>query len=95
MNDTVQYTIRKVPESVDQYLRRRARISGKSLNQVIVDELSEKANLGKSDLIASLDWFIGSGSVGDDVLGALDEEDKIQKEITKNQWSTESANRDN
>ena len=40
-----QYTIRAVPLEVDRSLRRRARMSGKSLNQIVVEALT-KAALG-------------------------------------------------
>ena len=79
---SLQYTIRNIPEPVDQYLRKRARLSGQSLNQVVIDELSEKAGIGSESILDSLDWFIGSG-MDEDVLKALEEEDKIQKEIAR------------
>jgi plasmid stability protein len=37
----VQYTVRGVPLDVDRALRRKAARRGKSLNQVIVEELTE------------------------------------------------------
>ena len=82
----IQYTIRNIPAPIDRYLRKRAKISGQSLNSVIIEELSD--NLGKkgNDLIGSLDWFIGGSSIGDDVTRALSAEDKIQKELTRKQW---------
>lgn len=76
----VQYTIRGVPEQVDRYLRKKSRISGKSLNQVIIDELSERAGRPDQSLRESLTWFIGSG-IDDETLKALEEEDKMQKKI--------------
>lgn len=80
---TKQYTIRNIPEPVDRYLRKRVKLSGKSLNQVVIEELSERAGTGKQTLLESLDWFIGNGSIGDDVLKALEDEDKIQKELAR------------
>ncbi len=79
----MQYTIRNVPEPVDRYLRKRARLSGQSLNQVVIEELSEKAGIGSENILDSLDWFIGNGGMGTDVLKALEEEDKIQKELAR------------
>jgi hypothetical protein len=35
----VQYTIRGIPREVDRILRHQARQRGKSLNQVVIDEL--------------------------------------------------------
>lgn len=89
---TKQYTIRNVPVPVDRYLRKRAKISGKSLNQIIIDELSEKAGVSNTSLVDSLDWFIGGNQIGDDVLKFLEEEDKIQKELTRKQWEIDDSN---
>lgn len=36
----IQYTIRGVPSEVDRVLRQRAKERGKSLNQVLIDELT-------------------------------------------------------
>lgn len=80
---TKQYTIRNIPEPVDRYLRKRAKLSGQSLNQVVIEELSERAGVGEASLVESLSWFIGSGSIGDDVLAALEEDDRIQKDLAR------------
>ncbi len=77
---TIQYTIRNIPDPVNQYLRKRSRLSGKSLNQVIIDELSEKVAAPTANIGTALDWFIGSG-IDDPTLVALDQEDKIQKAL--------------
>jgi hypothetical protein len=47
-NLCMQYTIRKVPETVDSALRRRALQQGKSLNEVAIDALARGAGLGES-----------------------------------------------
>lgn len=78
---TIKYTIRNVPVQVDRYLRKRAQISGQSLNQVIIEELSDKVTTSKNVIGDSLDWFIGKGSIGDDVLAALAEDDITQKHL--------------
>ena len=87
---TKQYTIRNIPEPVDRYLRKRAKLSGQSLNQVVIEELSEKAGVGRQGLLESLDWFIGNGSIGDDVLHALEEEDKIQKNLARKELENDN-----
>jgi len=73
-----QYTIRNIPQEVDNYLREQARLSGKSINQVVIDELSEKVAKPNETLLESLDWFIGSG-IDQETLDALEEDDKAQK----------------
>jgi hypothetical protein len=75
---TQQYTIRNIPERVDLYLRKRSRQSGKSLNQVIIDELSERVGPEFADTRSALSWFIGSG-LDDFTLAALAAEDAAQK----------------
>ena len=82
----IQYTIRGVPPATDRRLRKLAKIRGVSLNEVVVDELSAQ-NTSKGSLVDSLDWFIGSNTIGDDVIKALEEDDKMQKELTKKQWA--------
>ena len=42
----MQYTIRGIPPAVDGALRGRARAAGKSLNEAVVDALSEGAGMG-------------------------------------------------
>jgi hypothetical protein len=44
----MQYTIRGIPEAVDNALRERARAAGKSLNEVTVDALAEGSGVGGS-----------------------------------------------
>ncbi|MGH2638189.1 MAG: hypothetical protein ACRDF4_02725 [Rhabdochlamydiaceae bacterium] len=79
---TIQYTIRNVPRPVDRYLRKRAQLSGKSLNQIIVEELSEKVTDVSEPVGDSLGWFFGSG-IDDATLRALEQEDKTQKELAR------------
>lgn len=81
-----QYTIRNIPEPVDRYLRKRAKISGQSLNQVVIDELAERAGTSKTNLLDSLDWFIGGAQIDQETLRVLEEDDKAQKELVKKEW---------
>jgi len=76
-----QYTIRNIPPRVDSYLRKRAQLSGKSLNEVVIAELSANAGVGKKSVVDSLDWFIGSGALDEATLKAIDRADKEQKKI--------------
>ncbi len=84
-----QYTIRNIPEPVDRYLRKRAKISGKSLNQVVIEELSENLPKPKQSLVESFDWFIGKGYIGDDVMEILAEDRRAQKELMRKKWKKE------
>ncbi len=56
-----QYTIRQIPASVDQALRRRAGRLGRSLNQIALDALAREAGVeGQPERFADLDRFFGS-----------------------------------
>jgi hypothetical protein len=81
---TLQYTIRSVPAEVDRLVRKKARLTGKSINQVLLDDIISAYDTKDSKYtgaLAGLDWFIGKGSVGDDVLDALEEHDRTQKSL--------------
>lgn len=83
----IQYTIRNIPEPVDRYYRKLAKISGKSLNQVLIDDLAEKSGQNKNiSLLDSLDWFIGGNTIDEASYQVWEEDDKIQKELTRKQW---------
>jgi plasmid stability protein len=46
----MQYTVRNVPQEIDQALRRRARREGKSLNEITVEALREAAGLSETSI---------------------------------------------
>ncbi len=55
-----QYTIRNVPEEVDRALRRRAKASGKSLNETAVEALRRAAVGHATVRYHDLDHLIGT-----------------------------------
>jgi antitoxin FitA-like protein len=44
-NMCMQYTIRNIPDALDEALRRTARIRGKSLNEVTIEALAQGAGV--------------------------------------------------
>jgi hypothetical protein len=51
----IQYTIRNIPPEVDKALKQRAKMTRKSFNQTVVDELSKglvKSKKGRFDFLA-------------------------------------------
>ena len=58
-----QYTIRSIPPKVDQALRKRAKKTGKSLNEVALEALAKGAGVTPGAHFNDLDWFIGSRSL--------------------------------
>jgi hypothetical protein len=80
---TVQYTIRSIPPEIDRLVRKKARLTGKSINQVILDDMQSiyAPKTALTGALAGLDWFVGSGSLDDATLQALEEDDRIQKSL--------------
>lgn len=59
---SIQYTIRNIPPNVDKALKKRAKISRKSFNQIVVDELTK--TLKKPDT-ATFDWLANTMTKAD------------------------------
>jgi hypothetical protein len=78
--DTVQYTIRGVPREVDRALRQKAARRKLSLNQVILDELTE-ASIGRK---RRADFSDLAGRWTPDP--AFDETLAAQRQIDWDQW---------
>ena len=77
-----QYTIRRVPASVDRMLRERARTKGKSLNEAAIEAL--QAGLGLSDdpvEFDDLDDLIGTWQHDPDTDQALAEQDVVDLDL--------------
>jgi len=56
-----QYTIRNVPDSIDQALKRKAADKGVSLNSLVLDALSKEAGIGAQPRrYHDLDWIAGT-----------------------------------
>lgn len=78
--DVLQYTIRGVPREVDRALRRKAAQRKQSLNQVILDELTQatvgcKVRADFADLVGR--WT--PDTAFDEIVGA-------QRQIDADQW---------
>jgi len=69
--NTTQYTIRQVPKKLDEFLRKQANLSNKSLNTVVLEYLqqSTKVDLESSD--DNFAWIIGADTIDDDALQAI------------------------
>ncbi len=64
---SIQYTIRRIPEPVDKALRRRAKQTGKSFNQTVVDALKQAAGVSRhKKRYTDLDWFIGGRTIDEE-----------------------------
>ena len=83
LNAKKQYTIRNVPRSVDQALRKKAARQRKSLNSVILEALIKDADVGtESKVYDDLDRLIGSWISDPEMERAF----KEQREIDPRDW---------
>jgi hypothetical protein len=79
-----QYTVRGVPDRVDEALRRRARDEGKSLNQVTVEALAAAAGVAEREVrYHDLDSLAGAWQEDPEFDAALEEQDQIEPELWK------------
>lgn len=80
----MQYTIRGVPQAVDEALRTRAKSTGKSLNETALDALAEGAGvLGAPRKRRDLTDLIRSWKPDQELLDALADQDQIDEELWK------------
>ena len=78
----VQYTIRKVPDSVDRMLRERARTEGKSLNEAAVEALQAGLGLSEDPVeFDDLDDLIGTWQHDPGTDQALADQDVVDLEL--------------
>jgi len=78
----MQYTLRKVPNSVDAALRRRAREQGKSLNEVAVEALARGAGVsGQRNCQRDLRDIVGTWRRDRVFDHAVAAQDTIDKEL--------------
>jgi hypothetical protein len=86
----MQYTIRNVPKGIDEALRRRAKEEGRSLNEVVVDVLSNGLHQsGIQRVYRDLSWIFEAEPLGDDVIQAIEEMDRILPEEYREVWGME------
>ena len=77
----VQYTIRRVPASVDRMLRERARTEGKSLNEAAIEALQAGLGLSEDPVeFDDLDDLIGTWQHDPDTDQALADQDVVELE---------------
>jgi plasmid stability protein len=81
-NKCMQYTIRNVPESLDEALRKTARERGRSLNEVAIEALARGAGvLGERTRQRDLADIAGTWHKDDVFDSALAAQDTIDEEM--------------
>src|SRR4051812_35792749 len=92
-NAGMQYTIRNVPKRVDEALRRQAKEEGRSLNGVVIDALSNGLHRsGVQRVYRDLSWIFETEPLGDDVIQAIEEMDRILPEEYREVWGMDPPN---
>lgn len=81
---SIQYTIRNVPQSVDRVLRFRAKDSGRSFNQLVIDALV--AGTGQ-ELRPKRDFSEVIGSLSAEEADRMEEEISRQRQIDEDLWT--------
>lgn len=80
---STQYTIRSIPQKLDATLRDKARKSGKSLNEIVLETLARGTGIGnKTARFHDLDWFMGSRSLDKSFDEAIKWLDSLPKEMS-------------
>lgn len=80
----MQYTIRKIPPALDQAIRRRARVDGKSLNEVAVEALADGLGFGNEiPVLRDLCDIVGTWKKDSAFDKALAEQDRVERSLWK------------
>ncbi|MBL8122145.1 hypothetical protein JNM87_05350 [Candidatus Saccharibacteria bacterium] len=86
---TTQFTVRNVPPTVSRYLRSRANATGKSMNAIIIEELTKNASAGptavQQNAFEKVKNMFGVG-YDPEVAEILNEDEKTQKELMRKSW---------
>ena len=78
----MQYTIRGIPSVVDDALRERARVAGKSLNEAAVDALAEGTGMnGVRRKYRNLGDIAGKWKTDKAIDDALAAQDRVDKDL--------------
>jgi hypothetical protein len=85
----MQYTIRRVPKPVDDAIRERARSTGKSLNEAVVDVLADGAGVkGAPRKRRDLSDIAGTWNADKGFESALAAQDRIDRDLGR--WESRS-----
>jgi hypothetical protein len=78
----MQYTIRRIPKAVDDAVRERARVTGKSLNEAAVDALADGAGIkGMPRKRRDLSDIAGTWKTDKTFDAVLADQDRIDKDL--------------
>ena len=79
-----QYTIRRIPDSIDKTAREKAKKTNQSLNSTLIQALSRGLGMSNNNIVYhDMDDLAGSWIADPDIEAALKEFDKIDEELWK------------
>ncbi len=78
----IQYTVRNIPPEVDKVIKKRAKQSGKSFNQTVVDLLSMQT-LGTVDpaVDENFDWLFSQKTIDAAFDEAIDQLSQVDEKL--------------
>jgi len=80
----MQYTIRGIPDELDEAVRERAKAEGKSLNEVAVEALADGLGIGANEIVRrDLSDIAGSWKADAAVEAALVEQRRVDDQLWK------------
>jgi hypothetical protein len=80
----MQYTIRGIPSALDEAIRERARVEGRSINDIAVAALADGLGLGTADIVRrDLSDIVGTWIEETDVEAALSAQDAVDEDLWK------------
>ncbi|MFI4942232.1 MAG: hypothetical protein ACHP85_03145 [Burkholderiales bacterium] len=76
----MQYTLRGIPPALDEAIRERARVEGKSINEIAVAALADGVGLGAEDIVRrDLSDIVGTWVEEAAVEAALSAQDRVDE----------------
>jgi hypothetical protein len=78
----MQYTLRGIPPALDEAIRERARVEGKSINEIAVAALADGVGLGAEDIVRrGLSDIVGTWVEEAEVEAALSAQDRVDESL--------------
>jgi hypothetical protein len=79
---TLQYTIRNIPPVVDQVIKKRSKLTGKSFNQTVVDLLSlQTLGTVKPKPEVSFDWLFNKKTLDSSFNKAIENLSQVDEKL--------------
>lgn len=81
MKSNIQYTIRNIPEPVDQIIRKRAKRTGKSFNTTVVDLLKKQTIGENTDQPDIFQRLRGADTLDNSFFEAMEDQSRVDESL--------------